>query len=86
MKVADLHSFNEYLLNSYLCLKHARHIMNNIVYAFMKLTFKLSFPSFLTNNSRPTDVTSVAGEYINLNSDYPQRAMKHLTYKEAYTS
>lgn len=52
----------------------------------MKLTFKLSFPSFLTNNSRPTDVTSVAGEYINLNSDYPQRAMKHLTYKEAYTS
>lgn len=57
-------------------------MMNWMDCAFMKLTFKFSFPSFLTDNPRPTNVTSVEAEYRNLNSGYPQRKMRNLTCTE----
>lgn len=59
---------------------------NKVVWAIMKLMFKFSFLSFLTGNPRPTNVTSVEEEYMNLKSDYSQKSMKRLICRKTYTS
>lgn len=83
MKITDFHSYlSTYYIIIYAC-SYATHLENNNeqdgLYAFIKLAFQFSLPSFLTDNPRPTDTTSVDGKY-------PQRAMSHLTCKKAYAS